>query len=90
MIYATARLNILGNSLNFKRPIKKNDGANPARRDTNIQPARNAFGWIGDSTSLFISVPQLLIHPSALCMAGGFSIVNSGFAGLGITPLFLF
>jgi hypothetical protein len=30
-----------------------------------VQPARNAFGQIGDSTSMFISVPQLLFHLSA-------------------------
>jgi len=41
-----------------------------------IRPARNAFGQIRDSTSMFISGPQLLFHSSVLCMAGGYSAVQ--------------
>jgi len=36
-----------------------------------VQPARNAFGQIGDSTSMSISVPQLLFHPGASAWQAG-------------------
>ena len=54
-----------------------------------VQPARNAFGQIGDSTSMSISVPQLLFHPSASAWQAGirYSITSVIFLNSTALPL---